>query len=238
MGEEGKNMSEKNLIYIIDNYSSKANNGRVTHLQEIFREKIPHINARIIHYSQVSLELLNSGIGIILTGSKINVSEFSTNSILRNNYDLVLKLIEKAKNVPILAICYGLHLTGFVFNAKIQRMNISHSGGRIISLSLKNSDELIPYKQIMVDVQHRDYISPDDTNIRKKFDIIATKELYGYNTIQYMRHLERPIYSIQFHPETEFKIYKDQYSEEVVKNAENIGEEIIINFAKICNEGN
>jgi anthranilate synthase/phosphoribosyltransferase len=227
-------MTEKDLIYIIDNYSNNSNNGRVTHLQEIFSEKIPNIKVKIIQYSEVSLDLLKSSSGIILTGSKLNVSEFNNSSFLRNSFNMTLKLIEKARDVPILAICFGLHLSGFVFNAKIQRMNISRIGGEIISLSLKNSDELIPYKQITVDIQHRDYISPNDVNIRKKFDIIATKELYGYNTIQYMRHLERPIYSVQFHPETDFKNYSDKYSEGILKKTKDFGEEIIINFAKIC----
>ncbi|MHA2007813.1 MAG: glutamine amidotransferase-related protein [Promethearchaeota archaeon] len=230
-------MSEKNLIYIIDNYSTNSNNGRITHLQEIFSEKIPNTKVKIIHYSEVSLDLLKSSYGIILTGSKLNVSEFNSNSVLRNNFNMILKLIERANNVPILAICFGLHLSGFVFNAKIQRMNITRVGGEIISLSLKNTDELIPYKQITVGIQHRDYISPNDVNIRKKFEIIATKKLYGYNTIQYMRHLERPIYSVQFHPETDFENYSNKYSEENIKKAEDYGEEIIMNFAKICIEG-
>lgn len=236
MVKNDSNKHKKNLIYIIDNYSFNSKNGRVRNLYEIFRQKIPNVDVKVIHYSQVNIGLLKSSIGIILTGSKLNVSEFYNNKLLRNQFQSILQLIEKARDIPILAICYGLHLTGFAFKGKINRISIPHIGGRIISLSLKNSDELIPYKQIMVDIHHRDYISPDDANIKIHFEIMATKELYGYNTIQYMRHLERPIYSIQFHPETKFMNYNYQYSKEMINKTEEFGEEIIRNFAKICSK--
>ncbi|MBY8986605.1 MAG: gamma-glutamyl-gamma-aminobutyrate hydrolase family protein, partial [Candidatus Lokiarchaeota archaeon] len=170
------------------------------------------------------------------TGSDINVSEFYANKVLHKKFKLVLKLIKKAKNIPILAICYGHHLMGFAFTGKVYRMNIPHDGGRIIPLELNTTDRLIPHKKLFVDIQHRDYILPDDLKIRKKFEIIASKDLNGYNTIQYMRHINRPIYSVQFHPETHLAdfTYRNQDDEEIIKKTKQNGEEIIINFANIC----
>jgi GMP synthase-like glutamine amidotransferase len=97
---------------------------------------------------------------------------------------------------------------------------------------------LIQQKKIFVDIQHRDFIPPDDVKIQKKFEIIATKVLNGYSTIQYMRHIKRPIYSVQFHPETHLAnyTYRNQDDEEITKEAKHDGEEIIINFAYICNQ--
>lgn len=117
-------------------------------------------------------------------------------------------------------------------------MNIPHDGGSIIPLLLNKTDKLIPHKKIFVDIQHRDFIPPDDLKIQKKFEIIATKVLNGYNTIQYMRHINRPIYSVQFHPETHLAdyTYRNQDDEEIIKEAKRYGEEIIINFANICNQ--
>ncbi|MHA2037224.1 MAG: glutamine amidotransferase-related protein [Promethearchaeota archaeon] len=225
-----------NTIYIIDNYSINFQTDRIRNLLEIFKQKIPKINVKVIHYSQVDLEILESCQGIILTGSEINVSEFHANKVLRKKFKFVLKLVKKAKNIPILAICYGHHLTGFAFNGKVYRMNIPHDGGRIIPLELKKTDRLIPHKKLFVDIQHRDYILPDDLKINKKFYILATKVLHGYNTIQYMRHINRPIYSVQFHPETHLAsfIYKNQDNAENVEEARQFGEELIINFADIC----
>ena len=227
---------QKNKIHIIDNYSVNFRTDRLRNLVELFAQRIPNIRVKVIHYSQVNKEILKSSSGIILTGSEINVSEFCKNKALQKKFKLVLKLIKKAKNIPILAICYGLHLTGFAFNGKVYRMNIPHDGGRIIPLLLNKTDKLIPHKKIFVDIQHRDFIPPDDLKIQKKFEIMATKVLNGFNTIQYMRHINRPIYSVQFHPETHLAnyIYRNQDDEEIIKKAKQYGEEIIINFANIC----
>ena len=236
MTKEIKKNKSNNLIYIIDNYSVNFKTDRLRNLVEIFRQKITKFRVKVIHYSQVDMEILKSISGIILTGSEINVSDFYGNKVLRKKFKSVLKLIEKAKNIPILAICYGLHLTGFAFNGKVYRMNIPHDGGIIIPLLLNKTDKLIQHKKIFVDIQHRDFIPPDDLKIQKKFEIIATKVLNGYNTIQYMRHIDRPIYSVQFHPETHLANYnyRNQDYEEIIKEAKQYGEEIIINFANIC----
>ena len=228
--------SSNNIIYIIDNYSVNFQTDRIKNLVEIFSQKIPKISVEVIHYSQVKLEILKSSLGIILTGSDFNVSEFTGNKELRNKFESVLNLIKKAKNIPILAICYGFHLTGFAFNGKVYRMNIPHDGGRIIQLLLNQTDKLIPYQNIQVDISHRDFILPNDLKIQEEFEIIATKVLNGYNTIQYMRHIDRPIYSVQFHPETHLANYnyRNQDYEEIIKEAKQYGEEIIINFANIC----
>jgi len=238
MSKNTKKGNNNNLIHIIDNFSVDFQTDRQKNLVEIFRQKIPQCGVKVVHYSQVNMEILKSSKGIILTGSEINVSEFYGNIILQKKFKSVLKLIKKAKNIPILAICYGLHLTGFAFNGKVYRMNIPHDGGRIISLVLNKTDLLIQHNEIMVDIQHRDFILPDDPEIQKKFDIISTKVISGFNTIQYMRHINRPIYSVQFHPETHLAnyTYRNEDDAEIIKKAKQYGEEIIINFAYICNQ--
>jgi len=238
MTKEVKQNKTNNLIHIIDNFSVNFKTDRLTNLLEIFRQKIPKFEVKVVHYSQVDMGILKSSKGIILTGSEINVSEFYDNRVLLKKFKSVFKLIKKAKNIPILAICYGLHLTGFVFNGKVYRMNIPYDGGRIIPLVLKKTDSLIPHNEIMVDIQHRDFILPDDPKIQKKFDIISTKVINGFNTIQYMRHVNRPIYSVQFHPETHLAnyTYRNEDDDEIIRKAKKDGEEIIINFANICNQ--
>ncbi len=238
MTNEIKRNKKNNPIYIIDNFSVNFQTDRLRSLVEIFSQKIPDTSVKVIHYSQVNMDILKSSSGIILTGSEINVSEFYDNKTLRNKFKLVLKLIKKAKNIPILAICFGFHLTGFAFNGKVYRMSNPHDGGRIIPLLLNKTDKLIGHKKICVDIQHRDFIPPDDRQILKKFEIITTKVLYGYNTIQYMRHIIRPIYSVQFHPETHLvnHTYRNQEDVEIIEKAQQHGAEIIINFVNICNQ--
>jgi len=78
-------------------------------------------------------------------------------------------------------------------------------------------------------------VNPEDPILQKIFDINSTKERNGCNTIQYMRHFKRPIFSIQFHPETHHSSrYVDTYDEQKINKTQFLGEEIIKNFVFLC----
>jgi len=237
MSEE-KVSNNKKKICLIDNYSSSFQTERIERIVNIIQEKNPNIELKTVPYSQIDFKLLKTSIGLILSGSNLNVSEFYNNKDFEQKFRLELKLIQKAKQKPILAICYGFHLTAFAFKGKIQRIKIPSRGSKIISISLKKADELIPYSKIPVNIHHRDYISPDDSNIQKNFDIIATSEIDGFKVIQYMRHHKRPIFSVQFHPETQNinYNYSDIYDKKIINKTMTIGEEIINNFVLLCNQ--
>ncbi|GAH36075.1 unnamed protein product [marine sediment metagenome] len=121
---------------------------------------------------------------------------------------------------------------------RMQRMKIPSRDNRIISISLKKTDELIPYSKNPVNIHQRDYISPDGSNIQKNFDIIATSEINGFKAIQYMRHIKRTIFSVQFHPETHNINYNYSgiYDKKIINKTMTIGEEIINNFVLFCNQ--
>ncbi len=102
MTKEVKQNKTNNLIHIIDNFSVNFKTDRLTNLLEIFRQKIPKFEVKVVHYSQVDMGILKSSKGIILTGSEINVSEFYDNRVLLKKFKSVFKLIKKAKNIPIL----------------------------------------------------------------------------------------------------------------------------------------
>jgi len=237
MSEE-KVSNKKKKICLINNYSSSSPTDRIERIVNIIQEKNPNIEIKTVPYCQIDFKLLKTSIGLILSGSNLNVSEFYNDKGLEKKFRSELKLIQKANQKPILAICYGLHLTAFAFKGNVQRMNISSRGNRIISISLKKTDELIPYSKIPVNISHRDYISPDDSNIQKNFDIIATLEIKGFKAIQYMRHIKRPIFSVQFHPETHNinYNYSDIYDKKIINKTLTIGEEIINNFVLLCNQ--
>jgi len=238
LSEEKVSNKKKKRICLIDNYSSSFQTERIERIVNIIQEKNLNIELKTITYSQIDFKLLKTSIGLILSGSNLNVSEFYNDKDLEKKFKSELKLIQKAKQKPILAICYGLHLTAFAFKGKIQRMKISSRDSRIISISLKKTDELIPYSKIPVNIHHRDYISPDDPSIEKNFDIIATSEINGFKAIQYMRHIKRPIFSVQFHPETHNINYNYSgiYDKKIINKTMTIGEEIINNFVLLCNQ--
>lgn len=234
---EDKNLrSNRRIICLIDNYQLNFPTNRIERFNDIIQKNFDNIDLKKIHYFELDPSKCKDISGYILSGSNSNVSEFYSNKKLRKDYKRVVKLIQYKNQKPILAICYGHQLTAYAFDGKVQRMSGPNRGSRIIPLSLEKVDELIPYDEISVNVQHMDYVLPADSNIQKNFDIIAVKEIDSYNTIQYMRHVDRPIFSVQFHPETyplDHK-YAEVYDEQKITETKSLGEEIIKNFISIC----
>ncbi len=227
---------KKKVIVLIDNFSLNFATDRIKRIINIFRDNYQNVELKVIHYTELEIGNLKDISGYILSGSNTNVSEFSSNKILEDEYQVVAKLIRMKNQKPILAICYGHQLTAHAFGGKVQRMRGTYNGSRITSLSLDKVDEIIPYKEILVNIQHLDYVRPDDPLIKKEFNIISVKEIDGYKTIQYMQHVRRPIYSVQFHPETHLSLEKfaDKLDEQKLTTVVETGEEIIKNFINFC----
>lgn len=236
MNEEKKAIKNDKIICLIDNYQLNFPTDRIERIKDIIKGNLLSVDLKTLHYSKLDISHLKGISGFILSGSNFNVSEYYINKNLRKKFKPEIQLIQKKNQKPILAICFGLHLIAYAFKGKILRMNIPDSGSQIISISLKKSDELIPYDEIPVNIHHRDYLLPDDPHIRSTFQIIATKEIDGYKTVQYMRHLKRPIFSIQFHPETHYSnnIFAKIYDKGIINKTKTIGEEIIKNFLNQC----
>ncbi len=235
MIEEKKFINNKKRICVIDNYTHKVQTDRIERITNIIQENFKNIEINLIHYSRLDLSKMKGISGYILSGSDSNVSEFDSNKNLKKEYKLELKLIKKQKEKPILAICYAHQLTAYAFGGKVQRMSGPNMGNRIVELKIDNIDEFIPYDELLVNVHHQDYVIPEDYSVQKDFDILSTKERKGYNTIQYMRHYERPIFSVQFHPETHHSSkYVENYDEQKINKTKLFGEEIIKNFVSLC----
>lgn len=100
-----------------------------------------------------------------------------------------LKEIEK----PVLGICAGHHITGYLFGAELLRGKEPESGDFEIKM-LKNDILFngLP-KTIKVKQMHNDSVT-----LPKNFDLLATS-----NTCknQLMKHKNKPLYTCQFHPE-------------------------------------
>ncbi len=235
MNEEKKAI-KNDKICLINNYQLNFPTDRIERIKDIIKGNFLSVDLKTLHYSKLDINHLKGISGYILSGSNFNVSEFYINKNLRKKFEPELKLIRKKNQKPILAICFGFHLIAYAFNGKILRMNTPERGSQIISISLNKSDNLIPYDEIPVNIHHHDYLLPDDPHIRSTFQIIATKEIDGYKTVQYMRHLKRPIFSIQFHPETHYSNnkYAKIYDKGIINQTKTIGEEIIKNFLNQC----
>ncbi len=108
---------------------------------------------------------------------------------------------------PILGICAGHHITGFLYGSKILHSEEPESGDFVVKTE---KDDYIfdglP-KSFRVKQMHNDSIT-----LPKNFELLATSKTC-YN--QMMKHNTNPLYTCQFHPE--------------YYNAE-----LIANFIRIC----
>ncbi|MFW9820296.1 MAG: hypothetical protein ACFFE5_11865, partial [Candidatus Thorarchaeota archaeon] len=180
-GENSIEKEEKDKILLIDNYSRSLPTDRITRLESIINNSIAEVELKTIHFTQFKPEMANDYIGIILSGSELNVSSFYYDERLKKRFKHQLELIQKTDRIPILALCFGIHLVAYAFGAQISRMRLFGLEGRIIFILLKESDELITQKNIPVNVHHLDFVSPNDCKIRENFNIVSTSRTMGYS---------------------------------------------------------
>ncbi len=236
MTNKTTNKNNNKVIALIDNFSINFLTDRIERIKNIVQDNFENVELKIIHYSKLDHGELEGISGYILSGSDSNVSEFSSNNNLKEEYQEVVKLIQMENQLPIFSICFGHQLTAYAFGGKVLRMSGTYKGSRNISVSLDKIDEIIPYTEILVNIQHLDYVKPNDPNIQKEFNITSVKEIDGYEIIQYMQHVRRPIFSVQFHPETHltYEKFADKSDKQKLAKVVKVGEEIIKNFIYFC----
>ncbi len=108
-----------------------------------------------------------------------------------NDYSFIFN----EKKLPILGICYGMQLLGKYFEGRVEKGLIGEYGHAEISC-LDNFSALHFPKKMNVWMSHSDHIS----ELPKKFNIIMKS---SNDLIAGIKHQERPIVGLQFHPEVE-----------------------------------
>jgi GMP synthase (glutamine-hydrolysing) len=123
--------------------------------------------------------------GIILTGSP------QGDDIIEHHLPYFLWIKNFGK--PVLGICAGHHITGFMYGSKILRSEEPESGDFLVELV--KSDPLFNgmSNTFKVKQMHNDSITlPED------FELLATSKTCRN---QLMKHRTKPLYTCQFHPE-------------------------------------
>lgn len=237
MNEDNSFKNDKvNKFLLIDNYSQSSQTDRIERIKTIIKDCRVKSETKVIHFSQLKPGMANECVGIILSGSELNVSEFNYDEKLKGKFNTQLDLIKKNFQIPILAICFGFHLVAYAYGAQVSRMRIPGLGGRIIFILIKKTDKIITQKNIPVNAHHLDFVSPNDFTIQKNFEILSASRTFGYDIVQYMKHIDRPIYALQFHPETHYpQNFPPTFTDERITNKTRmIGQEIIENFVWVC----
>jgi GMP synthase (glutamine-hydrolysing) len=188
-------------IYVIDN------GGQWTH-REWRTLRYLNVDTKIIPnttpYSQLKHENID---GLILSGGAPRVG-------IRDQLGNCAEYLEKT-TVPILGICAGHQYMARYFNGDAAPSKTPEFGRVILNL-LDTIDPLfskVPSASIVWESHHDEV-----TKLPPKFTRLAESKNCP---IQAMRHTNKPLYGVQFHPEVEHTEF---------------GEQIFKNFIKICEE--
>src|SRR5579862_7001232 len=110
---------------------------------------------------------------------------------------ICLELIEKAGNMPILGVCLGHQAIGQAFGGKVVRAKVPMHGklsdirhrGTDVFKGLPNPFQATRYHSLIV----------ERTSLPK---VLAVTAETGDGLIMGLAHRERPVYGVQFHPES------------------------------------
>ncbi|HME56024.1 MAG TPA: gamma-glutamyl-gamma-aminobutyrate hydrolase family protein [Candidatus Lokiarchaeia archaeon] len=177
--------------------------------------------------SESKLDMLNEADGIILSGSPLNISELAEGDEYKRNFDRLEEFIVNAP-MAILGICFGHQLIGHAFGFRIDKyakvngkygernktgtLQIDSSCDLLTRFMISNTN-LVP---LCVEWNHEEEIKREhrddgkDQSIFTQFDEVFN--MYGSTPvceIQVIKHRHRPIYGVQFHPETTSSVIID-----------------------------
>lgn len=192
------------MFVLIDNYDSFTYN-LYHYLGEIGAESVVYRNDAISPDEVVAMEPE----GLVLSPGPCTPSEAG----------ICLDLIAKASGrIPILGVCLGHQAIGQAFGGRVVRAPMPLHG-KLSSVSHKNSDvfETLPspfnvtrYHSLLLD---RDSL-PDELEITAETDD---------GLVMGLHHRDKPLYGVQFHPESIASEY---------------GHELLANFVKLARRTN
>ncbi|MFQ6125687.1 MAG: hypothetical protein ACE5R6_13955 [Candidatus Heimdallarchaeota archaeon] len=171
------------MILIVDLNSKKVSLGFtefVLPLVTIVEKLEP---CEIKHYTEIKSEKINNYSKIILSGTPLKENEYRMNI---KRFDWIDQC-----NRPILGICAGFQVIGAVFNSAFQKCQ--EIGLKEIKTLKENPLFASNFKAYEL---HNYTIKPSKT-----FEILATSD----KCIQGIKHKEKGIYGVLFHPEVRNK---------------------------------
>jgi len=186
-------------IYVIDN------GGQWTH-REWRTLRDLNVETRIFPNTKSYEDVIRDGVdGIVLSGGAPRVG-------VESNLGNCAEILSKA-DFPVIGICAGHQFMARHFGGSAEPSKIPEFGKIELTLLVENNElfEGVPKKSIVWE-SHNDEVA----ELPKDFEILAESENCK---IQAMKHKNKPLYGLQFHPEVEHTEF---------------GEQIFKNFVKIC----
>lgn len=185
------------MILLIDNYDSFVFNV-AQYLQELTNEEV-----KTVRNDAITLEEIKQ-----LQPSRIVLSPGPKHP---KDSGICLEILKNISHIPILGICLGHQAFGLINGAEIKRLQVPLHGKTSL-LTIENENSVLFQgmpKSFQVMRYHSLYVS--DKNLPKELTITAKSD---DGVIMALEHKEKPIYGIQFHPESFFT----EYGKDIIKN--------------------
>jgi len=204
--------SVRNLhLCLLDTYPEpmRWDKGRGKEFREVFQSFPLELEWERIHYTDLigrdrihsaEWQKVLSADGLVLSGSSFNLSEEQ----VRDKFEPIAELIRRYEK-PILGICFGHQLIAHSFGFPVRPMRPEYLDSelwehtkRAAQLPVRPGFPLIEEESIWVEFSHHEEIV-ESKEFHRVFEVYASTEACR---IQVMAHRQRPIYGVQFHPET------------------------------------
>lgn len=196
------------MYAIINNYELGISKWREKGFLRIFNNLNLEDHVEFIDWTKFAdlnvQEIENRYEKIILSGSSYNLSSPEIQLKMERLISLIPRL-----EIPILGICFGLHQIATAFGFCIVKMDpVNTEWDKIIKLEISKTSELFLPKSVYVEEKHHEKVNYEP-ELEKIFNITSSSQSCR---IQIMEHKKRPVYGVQFHPESlKHKCKKDGY---------------------------
>lgn len=167
------------MILIVDCGSSKT--------PQIQKEIDEFVDCEVLPLFEIDHDLLNNYTGVILSGAPILLTEEKTDDYL--NSSTWIKNIE----IPLLGICFGHQLIGLQYGSMVKKMKED----RVFQDVEVFDDSPLFYRLPHLIQMQEDHC--EFTTVPHNFKLLASSDTC-FN--EAMQHNEKPIYGVQFHPES------------------------------------
>ncbi|QKF85962.1 aminodeoxychorismate synthase, glutaminase, component II [Campylobacter blaseri] len=185
------------MILIIDNYDSFVFN-IYQYILEISSDDVKYYRN-----DKISLEEI-----ISLNPSHIILSPGPKHP---KDSAICLDILKSNLNIPILGVCLGHQAIGYSYGANIKKLKTPFHG-KISTLEVKNEGVLFDSLPREFDVMRYHSLYIDEDTLSSEFEILAKSK--NDDIIMAIRHKNKPIFGIQFHPES----YFTQYGKQIISN--------------------
>ena len=108
--------------------------------------------------------------------------------------EAVRKIADRKPDLPIFGICLGHQILGLAFGCKTIKLKFGHHGANHPVLDLAT-------REVAITSQNHGFAVPEDFFQKEGKAFELTHLNLNDHTVEGMRHRERPIFSVQYHPE-------------------------------------